>query len=169
MKIDAFCHVMPPSFMRVFRKKVVVPFYVDAMRTLWDLDARFRIMDRYEDYRQVISLSSPSLESVASPETAAELARVANDAMSVLGEALTGQGKFDEAEPLLLEGYESMIPPPARVNSNQRALKRIVELYDAWHEAEPDAGHDTQGRRMAGEAAAERCGAGTDPIRSALT
>jgi predicted TIM-barrel fold metal-dependent hydrolase len=84
MRIDAFCHVMPPKFMEVFRKKVVVPYYVDAMSTLWDLDARFRIMDRYEDYRQVISLSSPSLESVASPDTAAELARVANDAMADL-------------------------------------------------------------------------------------
>jgi len=86
MKIDAFCHVVPPSYLEVFRKKAVVPYYVDAMRTLWDLDTRFRVMDRYEDYRQVISLSSPSLESVASPETAVELARVANDAMASLVE-----------------------------------------------------------------------------------
>ena len=84
MKIDAFCHVMPPKFLDVFRKKVEVPFYVEAMRGLWDLDARFRVMDRYEDYGQVISLSSPSLESVASPDTAAELARVANDTMADL-------------------------------------------------------------------------------------
>jgi tetratricopeptide (TPR) repeat protein len=57
--------------------------------------------------------------------------------MSVLGEALADQKKFDEAEPLLLSGYEGMkeraktIPPPDKPRITT-ALNRLVALYEAW-------------------------------------
>ena len=38
---------------------------VESQPTLWDLDARFRIMDRYDDYMQVIAMIGPPVESVA--------------------------------------------------------------------------------------------------------
>lgn len=84
MKIDVFCHVMPPDYLGYLRKKISVPYYVDAIRGLWDLDARFRVMDRFEHYQQVLTLSSPSLESVAKPEDAIDLARAGNDALAEL-------------------------------------------------------------------------------------
>ena len=34
---------------------------------IYDLDERFRVMDRFDDYRQVISLGMPPLESMGSP------------------------------------------------------------------------------------------------------
>jgi aminocarboxymuconate-semialdehyde decarboxylase len=49
-----------------------------------DLDARFRMMDEFGDYRQVISLASPPIESFAGPETSPLLARMANDGMADL-------------------------------------------------------------------------------------
>ena len=52
--------------------------------------------------------------------------------MSVLGDALARQKKFDEAEPLLLEGYERMRPPEQWAIRKQQALDRIVRLYEAW-------------------------------------
>lgn len=51
--------------------------------TIWDLDARFRMMDEFgPDYRQVISLASPPIESFAEPGVAAVLAQMANDGMA---------------------------------------------------------------------------------------
>ena len=57
------------------------------------------------------------------------------DAKSSLGAALSGQGKYEEAEPLLLAGYEELLakPPPASLARRTRdALDRIVKLYEAW-------------------------------------
>ena len=55
------------------------------------------------------------------------------DTMSALGVALAGQGKYDKAEPLLLEGYKTMKAaneaPAHRLN---RALERLVQFYEAW-------------------------------------
>ena len=68
--------------------------------------------------------------------------RIAN-ARSVLGETLLGQDRFAEAEPLLIEAYETMhAPTPARIR--KQALERIVKLYEAWKAAEPREGHDAQ-------------------------
>ena len=52
---------------------------VESQPTLWDLDARFRIMDRYDDYMQVIAMIGPPVESVAQGQAAVDLARIAND------------------------------------------------------------------------------------------
>lgn len=66
----------------------------------------------------------------------------------LLGAALSVQGRYAEAEPLLLAGYESLdpqgLPPAAGVGFDMKsaALVRIVELYERWHAAEPNAGHD---------------------------
>jgi tetratricopeptide (TPR) repeat protein len=51
------------------------------------------------------------------------------EAMSLLGEALTGQAKYDEAEPLLIQGYEGL---KARATSHTDAAARLVRLYVAW-------------------------------------
>ena len=49
---------------------------------------------------------------------------------SVLGQCLTSQGRYDEAEPLLLEGYH-MIRNVIAMRRTQaaRAQSRLVELY----------------------------------------
>jgi tetratricopeptide (TPR) repeat protein len=63
---------------------------------------------------------------------------------SLLGEALAGQTKYSEAEPLLLDGYEGMdrrqatIPPEARVRLAE-ARQRLVKLYSAWGKTEQEA------------------------------
>jgi hypothetical protein len=57
---------------------------------------------------------------------------------SMHGEALCGQKKYADAEPLLLSGYEGMkqrmtkIPESARITRLTEALERLVRLYDAW-------------------------------------
>jgi aminocarboxymuconate-semialdehyde decarboxylase len=86
MKLDIFNHIFPKSY---YDKMIeVAPNYRDMGKrvrnipALFDLEQRFRIMDQFEDYAQVICLASPPLEVLAGPETTPELAKVANDGMA---------------------------------------------------------------------------------------
>ena len=51
---------------------------------LFDLDARFREMDQFGDYREIISLPNPPIEDIADGTLGLTLARIANDAMAEL-------------------------------------------------------------------------------------
>jgi hypothetical protein len=61
--------------------------------------------------------------------------------MSLLGGALLGQGKYAEAEPLVIEGYEGIkaraarIPAPSRTPRLSEAAERLVRLYESWGKA----------------------------------
>jgi tetratricopeptide (TPR) repeat protein len=66
------------------------------------------------------------------------------NAESVLGGSLSGQGKYSEAEPLLLAGYQGMKQlgdklPEIGKPRFQRAGDRIVALYAAWGKPEKAA------------------------------
>ncbi len=87
MKIDIFNHVLPEIFFAEFLR--IAPGLKDMgkrsrnLPVIWDVDARFRMMDEFgPDYRQVISLASPPIESFAEPEVASVLAQMANDGMA---------------------------------------------------------------------------------------
>jgi hypothetical protein len=62
------------------------------------------------------------------------------DAKGTLGECLGAQGRYAEAEPLLVESYEvlktSQVPGSFRI---KEASSRLVRLYDAWHKPEQAA------------------------------
>jgi serine/threonine protein kinase/tetratricopeptide (TPR) repeat protein len=64
---------------------------------------------------------------------------------SLLGESLLGRGRYAEAEPLLLSGYEGLRAREARIPAFARALRlseageRILRLYDAWGQPEQAA------------------------------
>ncbi|HEX5108405.1 MAG TPA: amidohydrolase family protein, partial [Vicinamibacterales bacterium] len=49
-----------------------------------DLDHRFRVMDEFGDFRQVITLPTPPLEVFAPPHQSPEVARAANDGLAEL-------------------------------------------------------------------------------------
>lgn len=86
LKIDAYAHIVPPKYLEAIRK--VAPQMVDRQimpsPPLYDLDARFRIMDKYEPLRQVLTLGRIPVEHVAGPAKAADLAKRANDEMAEL-------------------------------------------------------------------------------------
>ena len=66
------------------------------------------------------------------------------NARSLLGGSLLGQHKYAEAEPLLLSGYEGLkereakMPVTAKAHP-QKALERLVQLYEATGDAEKAA------------------------------
>jgi aminocarboxymuconate-semialdehyde decarboxylase len=68
----------------------VAPGFKDAGKRvrgvpmLVDLDERFRVMDRFDGYEQVLSIATPPIEVFATPRDAVELARRANDGMAEL-------------------------------------------------------------------------------------
>jgi aminocarboxymuconate-semialdehyde decarboxylase len=86
MKIDIYTHVMPERYKKALYK------YADKFATekkvqdkrpvLTEREARFRILDQFEDVVQVLSVTMPPVEEVVGPEEAAELARIANDEMA---------------------------------------------------------------------------------------
>jgi aminocarboxymuconate-semialdehyde decarboxylase len=88
MKIDIYNHIFP---MQYFEKMIEVAGNhkdmgkrVRDIPFLIDLDERFRVMDTFGEYCQVLSLASPPLEVLAGPDDATELARRANDGMAEL-------------------------------------------------------------------------------------
>lgn len=86
LKIDAYTHIVPPKYSAALAK--IAPEQhsqkVAFCPPLYDLDARFRIMDKYEPLKQVLTLGWPKLEEIAGPDKAPELARQANDEMAEL-------------------------------------------------------------------------------------
>ncbi|MFC1868962.1 amidohydrolase family protein [Thermodesulfobacteriota bacterium] len=86
-KIDIFPHILTKRFKEVLFKKPKNSFYMkaDTVRpALWDLDLRFKSMDKFEGYKQVLTLSAPPLEFAFSPKEAVDVARMANDEMAEL-------------------------------------------------------------------------------------
>ena len=87
-KIDVFTHIFPERY--VTRMREVAPDYKDTGKRvrgvpmLVDLDVRFRVMDAFEGYQQILSIATPPLEAYASPSDAVDLARRANDGMAEL-------------------------------------------------------------------------------------
>src|SRR3981081_4535261 len=55
-----------------------------GVKKLFDLDERFREMDQFGDYREIISLPNPPIEDFATGEVGLKLARIGNDAMAEL-------------------------------------------------------------------------------------
>jgi uncharacterized protein len=88
MKIDIFNHIFPKAF---FDKYINagsggkdIGKRVKNIATIVDVDQRFRILDEFGDYVQVITLPMPPLEILAGPDKSPQLAREANDGLAEL-------------------------------------------------------------------------------------
>jgi len=75
---------MTPKYLETLRK--FVPDAHSGVETLYpaviDLDIRLRLMERYPDVLEVVTVSQPPLEELVNSQQAAELARIANDEMA---------------------------------------------------------------------------------------
>ena len=86
--IDIYTHIYPDRFFqemtRVSPQLENLGKRLRSVTKLFDLDERFREMDVFGDYRQVISLPNPPIEDIAKGKVGLELARIANDSMAEL-------------------------------------------------------------------------------------
>src|SRR5436853_7545854 len=86
--IDIYCHLVQDTLFREINR--ISPQLgnsaarLRSVKKLFDLDERFREMDQFGDYREIISLPNPPIEDLAAGEAALNLARIGNDAMAEL-------------------------------------------------------------------------------------
>jgi len=87
LKIDIASHILPVKYKKALDE--AAPGHVqqdinNLLPTLWDLDHRFRIMDKYESIH-VLTLSRPPVEEViGDPNKALDLIKLANDEIAEL-------------------------------------------------------------------------------------
>lgn len=119
MKLDMFNHIFPKVY---FDKMLeVAPNYKDMGKrvreipVLHDLEKRFRVMDEFDDYAQIICLAAPPLE-VLSPDLSPELAKIAND----------GMAEYVDKYPDRFPGFVASMP----MNNPDACLKEIDRAID---------------------------------------
>ncbi|MBA3298006.1 MAG: amidohydrolase [Acidobacteria bacterium] len=126
LKIDVFNHIFPRPFFDRLQKVIVhrgtikrwlnIPF-------LHDIDVRFRVLEEFgEDYRQVLSLSAPPIESInPDRQVTLDLARLANDSMAEL----------IRRHPARFPGFIASLPlnyPDESVREIERAVSELGAL-----------------------------------------
>jgi predicted TIM-barrel fold metal-dependent hydrolase len=88
LKIDIFNHFFPKRFWDEFMTFSAgmkdMGKRVRNIPGIFDLDARFRTMDQFDEYTQVLSLGSPPVEGLFNAEKAPEMARIGNDGLAEL-------------------------------------------------------------------------------------
>src|SRR5439155_10997167 len=86
--VDIYCHIFPDKFFgemnRIAPRLSNIAARLRGVKKLFDLDERFREMDQFGDYREIISLPNPPIEDFAQGEVGLDLARIGNDAMAAL-------------------------------------------------------------------------------------
>ena len=86
--VDIYCHIFPDRFFqemnRIAPRLGNIGARLRGVKKLFDLDERFREMDQFGDYREIISLPNPPIEDFAQGDIGLSLARIGNDAMAEL-------------------------------------------------------------------------------------
>jgi predicted TIM-barrel fold metal-dependent hydrolase len=129
-KIDVFNHFSPPKYFE--RMLEVAPAHKDmgkrsrSVPMLRDLDLRFRVMDGFGEYQQILSLPTPPIEALAPPREAVELSRIGND----------GLAELVQRHPDRFPGFVASLPmndPQAAIAEAERALRDLgasgVQLF----------------------------------------
>jgi aminocarboxymuconate-semialdehyde decarboxylase len=87
-KIDVFTHITSPEYLAALERKVNPAIIKDIpcqwLPALGNLDIRFKVMDEFEDYVQILTEANPPVENLCEPAEALELSRIANDELTEL-------------------------------------------------------------------------------------
>lgn len=122
LHIDAFNHFFPERlWQRMLEADGAIRDIGQRMRgvpCIYDLDERFRVMDQFDEYVQILSLGMPPLEALGTGEVALELARLAND----------GLAELVARYPDRFAGYVAALPmddPDLSVREAERAFNEL--------------------------------------------
>lgn len=130
LKIDLFNHFFPKRFWEEFLSYSAgmkdMGKRVRNIPGIYDLDTRFRTMDEFGEYKQLLSLGSPPVEGLFSPAKAPEMAIIGND----------GQAELVQKYPDRFIGFISslaMTDPESAVKEVTRSVKELgakgIQLY----------------------------------------
>jgi predicted TIM-barrel fold metal-dependent hydrolase len=83
--LDVFTHFMPKPYLD--RLGDLIPGHpaltaFPRLKTLWDVDARRKLLDEFSGLQQVLSLANPPIELIAPPDRSPDIARRANDSLA---------------------------------------------------------------------------------------
>jgi aminocarboxymuconate-semialdehyde decarboxylase len=151
--IDAFCHFFPQQIFKMLSETAGgttdIGKRIQGVRTIYDLDARFRMMDQFKDYSQILSLGLPPLEGMAGPDRTPDFARAANDGLAELcakyPERFAGyvgalpmdapDAAIKEAERILISGNANGLQLHTNVNGACLDEERFWPIYDIAEKA----------------------------------
>jgi len=130
MKIDIFNHFFPKKYFDTYvdvgSDLKDMGKRVQSIRNIMDLDQRFKVMDEFGDYCQILSLPAPPVEVLAPPDKSPTLAKVANDGLAEL------VAKYPKRFP----GFVASLPmnnPTELMNEMDRAMTQLgafgVQIY----------------------------------------
>jgi predicted TIM-barrel fold metal-dependent hydrolase len=167
-KVDVFNHIMPEKYYDAMIAKAGahkdLGKRVRSVPMLMDLDERFRVMDMFDDYMQILSIPAPPLEVMFDPADAADIAVVANDGMAELCEkypdrfpGFVAHLALNDAESAVAETHRAVEDLGALgvhifTNVNGRALdnEEYFPVFQAAHDLDvPMWMHPARGAEMA--------------------
>jgi predicted TIM-barrel fold metal-dependent hydrolase len=124
-KIDIFPHIFPkPFFDRMMEIAKSNPKLAAQIKrwmhipVLWDLDKRIKMMKRFPNYQQILTLSLPAIEFLADEKDSPALARLAND----------GMHEIVQKHPDLFPAFVASLPMnnvPAALEEMDRAIGQL--------------------------------------------
>src|SRR5580692_252013 len=86
-RIDAWTHIFPKAYFERLQTMASAAGPLKRwleLKSLYDLDHRFRLMDGFVGYRQLLTPSMPAIEDLADGQAAVELMRLMNDGLAEL-------------------------------------------------------------------------------------
>ncbi len=121
-KIDVFNHIFPKKFfdrmIEIAPDGAYMQKRVRNIPSIVDLDERFRIMDLFDNYVQVICIPNPPIEVLGPPPVSSDMARLANDGMAELVQ------KYPDRFPGFIASL-AMNDPDEMIKEASRAIKDL--------------------------------------------
>ena len=167
--IDSFCHFFPARLFELMSQTTGgtrdIGKRMQGVRTIWDLDARLRMMDEFKDYTQVLSLGLPPIEGMVGPDKAPEFARAANDGLAELcakhPDRFAGwvgglpmndpDAAVKEAERILLDGNANGLQIHTNVNGHCLDEPQFFPIFEvAAKSGKPVLLHPARTRELSG-------------------
>jgi serine/threonine protein kinase/Tfp pilus assembly protein PilF len=113
------------------RRRVLGEEHPDTVRSANHLGLLFLNVGRYEQAESLLRAALKGYEKVA-PESWEQY-----NCQSLLGASVTGQERYQEAEPFVVAGYEGLVQrraaiPPANASVLDHAGQRLIQLYRGW-------------------------------------
>jgi aminocarboxymuconate-semialdehyde decarboxylase len=131
MRIDAYTHFMPKPFLQKMEqiggdKVKDIGKRVRGVPAIMDLDLRRKIVDSFDDYRQIISYSMPPIEDMVAPGETEEICKIIND----------GFVEICNKHPDQFAGWVAQVSlgdPEGAAREAERAIKQLgalgVQIY----------------------------------------
>lgn len=119
--LDIYSHILPEQYFTTLRPKLEgSPAFTRWLNLpmLYELPRRLQLMNEFDGYQQVLTLSSPPIEVIANPDESPAWARAANNALAEIA----------DQHPARFPAFVAALPmnaPDAAVEEAARAVKKL--------------------------------------------